>query len=254
MEKAVPIMAALYLLGVIIILVLNAGEILPSLGSIFVYAFAPHAAVGGFAGSTVALALRWGSARGVYSNEAGFGSAPSAHAAADVDHPIRQAMWGVFEVGVDTILVCTATALAVLTTGVWKMPGIDAGALGQAAFHTVFGVAGDYFVAICVLLFVITTITVVIFYDERQAEFLFKTPKAGVAWRFIAIATMIIVTFGMELTVVYQLNDFFNALFIIPNMVAVIWLVPQVVKLQDEFFHTPGKYYLADMEEKRAKK
>ncbi len=77
MEKAVPIMAALYLLGVIIILVLNAGEILPSLGSIFVYAFAPHAAVGGFAGSTVALALRWGSARGVYSNEAGFGSAPS---------------------------------------------------------------------------------------------------------------------------------------------------------------------------------
>ena len=254
MEKAVPIMAAIYLLGVIIILVCNAGEILPSLGSIFVYAFTPHAAVGGFAGSTVALALRWGSARGVYSNEAGFGSAPSAHAAADVDHPIRQAMWGVFEVGVDTILVCTATALSVLTTGVWKQPGVDAGALGQAAFHTVFGAAGDYFVAICVLLFVITTITVVIFYDERQAEFLFKTPKAGVAWRFIAIATMIIVTFGMELTVVYQLNDFVNALFIIPNMIAIIWLVPQVVKLQDEFFHTPGKYYLADMEAKRAKK
>ncbi|WP_425757309.1 alanine/glycine:cation symporter family protein [Ihubacter sp. rT4E-8] len=217
MEKAVPIMAAIYLLGVIIILVLNAGEILPSLGSIFVYAFTPHAA-------------------------------------ADVDHPIRQAMWGVFEVGADTILVCTATALSVLTTGVWKQPGVDAGVLGQAAFHTVFGAAGDYFVAICVLLFVITTITVVIFYDERQAEFLFKTPKAGVAWRFIAIATMIIVTFGMELTVVYQHNDFFNALFIIPNMIAIIWLVPQVVKLQDEFFHTPGKYYLADMEAKRAKK
>lgn len=254
MEKAVPVMAAIYLLGVLIILALNASEILPSLGSIFVYAFSPHAAVGGFAGSTIALALRWGSARGVYSNEAGFGSAPSAHAAAEVDHPIRQAVWGVFEVGVDTILVCTATSLAVLTTGVWKAPGVDPGALGQAAFHAVFGIAGDYFVAVCVLLFVITTITVVIFYDERQAEFLFKTPKAGVAWRFIAIATMIIVTFGMELTVMYQLSDFFNALFIIPNMIAIIWMVPQVVKLQKEYFNTPGRYYLADLDAKRAKK
>lgn len=254
MEKAVPIMACIYLLGVVVILALNAGAILPSLGSIFLYAFTPHAAVGGFAGSTIALALRWGSARGVYSNEAGFGSAPSAHAAADVDHPIRQAVWGVFEVGVDTILVCTATALAVLTTGVWTDPAVDSGALGQAAFHTVFGTAGDYFVALCVLLFVITTITVVIFYDERQAEFLFKTTKAGVVWRFISIATMIIVTFGIELTTVYQLSDFFNALFIIPNMIAVIWLVPQVVELQKEFFNTPGKYYLKDMEEKRLKK
>lgn len=254
MEKAVPIMATVYILGVLVILALNADNILPSIGSIFVYAFTPHAAVGGFAGSTVALALRWGAARGVYSNEAGFGSAPSAHATVEVDHPIRQAVWGVFEVGVDTLLVCTATALAVLVTDVWKDPAIDSGALGQAAFHQVFGVAGDYFVSICVLLFVITTITVVIFYDERQAEFLFKTPKAGVAWRFIAIATMVIVTFGMELTVMYQLTDFFTGLFIIPNMIAVIWLVPQVVQLQKEYFNTPGKYYLADKEEKLAKK
>lgn len=254
MEKAVPIMATVYILGVLVILALNADNILPSIGSIFVYAFTPHAAVGGFAGSTVALALRWGAARGVYSNEVGFGSAPSAHATAEVDHPIRQAVWGVFEVGVDTLLVCTATALAVLVTDVWKDPAIDSGALGQAAFHQVFGVAGDYFVSICVLLFVITTITVVIFYDERQAEFLFKTPKAGVAWRFIAIATMVIVTFGMELTVMYQLTDFFTGLFIIPNMIAVIWLVPQVVQLQKEYFNTPGKYYLADKEEKLAKK
>ncbi len=254
MEKAVPIMAAIYLLGVLIILVLNAGEILPALGSIVTSAFTGHAAIGGFTGSTIAMAIRWGAARGVYSNEAGFGSAPSAHAAADVDHPIRQAVWGVFEVAVDTIIVCTATALSVLVTGVWTDPAVEAGALGQAAFHTVFGVAGDYFVAICVLLFVITTITVVIFYDERQAEFLFKTTKAGVAWRFIAIATMIIVTFGMELTIMYQLMDFFSALFIIPNMIAVIFLVPQVVELQKEFFNTPGKYYLADVEAKKAAK
>lgn len=253
MEKIVPIMAAVYLLGVIIILFRNAGEILPSLASIFVYAFTPHAAVGGFAGSTIALALRWGGARGVYSNEAGFGSAPVAHCTSTADHPIRQAVWGVFEVVVDTLIVCTATALAVLTTGVWKDPSIDSGALGQAAFHTVFGAAGDYFVAICVLLFVLTTITVVIFYDEKQAEFLFKTTKAAVAWRVLSIVTMVVVTFGMDLVVMYQLTDFFVALFIIPNMIAVIWLVPQVVKLQKEYFNTPGKYYLADMEEKKAK-
>jgi len=143
--------------------------------------------------------------------------------------------------------------LAVLTTGVWKDPSIDSGALGQAAFHTVFGAAGDYFVAICVLLFVLTTITVVIFYDEKQAEFLFKTTKAAVAWRVLSIVTMVVVTFGMDLVVMYQLTDFFVALFIIPNMIAVIWLVPQVVKLQKEYFNTPGKYYLADMEEKKAK-
>ena len=254
MDLMVPVMAILYMVGAFVIIFMNADQILPSLGSIFVYAFTPHAAVGGFAGSTIALALRWGAARGVYSNEAGFGTAPNAHASATVDHPIRQAVWGVFEVGVDTLLVCTATALAVLVTDVWKDPAIDSGALGQAAFHQVFGVAGDYFVSICVLLFVITTITVVIFYDERQAEFLFKTPKAGVAWRFIAIATMVIVTFGMELTVMYQLTDFFTGLFIIPNMIAVIWLVPQVVQLQKEYFNTPGKYYLADKEEKLAKK
>lgn len=254
MEKIVPIMAVIYLAGVLIILCLNAGEIIPSITSIFVYAFTPHAAVGGFAGSTIAMAIRWGGARGVYSNEAGFGSAPVVHCTSNADHPIRQAVWGVFEVGIDTLLICTATALSVLTTGVWKNPDIDSGALGQAAFHTVFGTAGDYFVAICVLLFVITTITVVIFYDEKQAEFLFKTTKAAVAWRVLSLITMVVVTFGMELVVMYQLSDFFNALFIIPNMVAVIWLVPQVVKLQKEYFNTPGKYYLADMEEKKAKK
>lgn len=253
MEKVVPVMAAIYVVGIIIILFHNAGEIIPSISSIFVYAFAPHAAVGGFAGSTIAMALRWGGARGVYSNEAGFGSAPVAHCTSTADHPIRQAVWGVFEVVVDTLIVCTATALAILTTGVWKDPGIDSGALGQAAFHTVFGAAGDYFVAICVLLFVLTTITVVIFYDEKQAEFLFKTTKAAVAWRVLSIITMVIVTFGMDLVVMYQLTDFFVALFIIPNMIAVIWLIPEVAKLQKEYFNTPGMYYLADMEQKKAK-
>ena len=94
MDLMVPVMAILYMVGAFVIIFMNADQILPSLGSIFVYAFTPHAAVGGFAGSTIALALRWGAARGVYSNEAGFGTAPTAHASASVDHPIRQAVLG----------------------------------------------------------------------------------------------------------------------------------------------------------------
>lgn len=254
MEKAVPFMAVIYLLGVLIILIMNASAIPEALGSIFKYAFTPHAATGGFTGSTIALALRWGTARGVYSNEAGFGTAAIAHSASDVDHPIRQAVWGVFEVGVDTLLICTATALAVITTGVWKLEGVDSGALGQLAFGTVFGVAGEIFVTVCVLLFVMTTITVVIYYGEKNMQFVFKTEKAGFVWRLAIIAGMFFALFGIELTVAYQFVDFFGALKIIPNMLALMWLVPQVVELNKEYFHTPGKYYMADMDVKKAKK
>ncbi len=254
MEKAVPVMAVFYLAGVLIILIMNVGEIIPALGSIIKYAFTPHAAFGGFTGSTIALALRWGTARGVYSNEAGFGTAAIAHAASDVDHPVRQAMWGVFEVAVDTLFICTATALAVLTTGVWKQEGVEVGALGQAAFGTVFGSVGEIFVAICVLLFVVTTIIVVIYYGEKNMQFVFKTVKAGYVWRVVILAGMAFALFGIELTVAYQLTDFFGALKIIPNMLALIWLSPQIVELTKEYFNTPGKYYLADMAEKEAKK
>ena len=93
-------------------------------------------------------------------NEAGFGTAPVAHASADVDHPIRQSFWGVFEVTVDTLIVCSITALAILSSGVWTWEGVNSGALAQAAFGTVFGAAGNYFVAICVFLFVLSTIVV----------------------------------------------------------------------------------------------
>ena len=254
MELTVPFMAALYVLGVFAILCMNAQNIIPSFVSIFTYALKPYAAVGGFAGSTVAMTIRWGCARGVYSNEAGFGSAPTAHCTAEVDHPIRQAMWGVFEVIVDTLVICTATALAVLSTGVWKETGYDSGALAQAAFHNSFGVLGDYFVAISVTLFVITTVTMLIFYAERQAEWLFHSTKAAFVIRIVALILMLITTFGMELTAIIQLTDFFSVLFIIPNMLAVILLVSQVAELQKEFFNTPGKYYLADVAEKEARK
>ena len=249
----VPVMAVLYLVGAFVIIFMNAGQILPALGSIFVYAFTPHAAIGGFAGSTIALALRWGAARGVYSNEAGFGTAPTAHATASVDHPIRQACWGVFEVTVDTLIVCTVTALVTLTTGMWTTTEYGTGAIIQAAFHNAFGTFGDYFVAISVFLFVFSTLIACCLYGWKQAEYMFGLKFAKI-WRFIYPLFMVIAASGLDLTMMYMVTDGFLAAIMTPNMIGLIIMVPQVAALQKEYFNTPGKYYLADKEAKKAKK
>ena len=249
----VPVMAVVYMAGALVIIIANIGNLVPAIASIFVYAFTPHAAVGGFAGSTIALALRWGAARGVYSNEAGFGTAPIAHATASVDHPIRQAVWGVFEVTVDTLLVCTMTALMTLCTGMWTTTEYQTGAIAQAAFHNQFGVFGDYFVAISVFLFVFSTLVAATFYGYRQAEFLFGM-KFGKVWRYVYPLFMMVATSGLDLTMMYMVTDGFLALIMIPNMIGCVILCGQVAELQKEYFNTPGKYYLADVEAKKAKK
>ena len=250
----VPFMASLYLVGALIIIIMHIENLPGAFGSIFQYAFAPKSAFGGFAGSTIALALRWGAARGVYSNEAGLGTAPMAHSTATTDHPIRQAMWGVFEVTVDTLIVCTCTGLAILTSGVWSAPGAseNTGALAQSAFTTVFGSAGNIFVAICVFLFVLSTIIVVVFYGERQAEFLFGL-KFSKIWRWVYLAATVVGGLGINIATLYALTDFFLGMIIFPNMIAVIVLAPKVKEKMDEFFNTPGKYYLADKEAKKNK-
>ena len=250
LDYMVPIMAVVYMVGAFIVIFANIGNLIPSIVSVFVYAFTPHAAVGGFAGSTIALALRWGAARGVYSNEAGFGTAPAAHSSADVDHPIRQACWGVFEVAVDTLIVCTTTALAVLTSGVWTSAKYESGALAQAAFNSVFGSFGDYFVAICVFLFVFSTIIACVYYGQRQAEFLFGI-KFSLWWRWVYVVFMIVATTGIDLTMMYMITDGFLAAIMIPNMIGCVLLAGQVAELQREYFSTPGKYYLADIETKK---
>ena len=249
----VPVMAILYMAGALVIIIMNASQILPALGSIFVYAFTPHAAIGGFAGSTIALALRWGAARGVYSNEAGFGTAPTAHATASVDHPIRQACWGVFEVTVDTLIVCTVTALLTLTTGMWTTTEYDTGAIAQAAFHNAFGTFGDYFVVVSVFLSVFATLIACCMFGWKQAEYLFGL-KFSKIWRYVYPLFMIIAASGLDLTMMYMVTDGFLAAIMTPNMIGLIIMVPQVAKLQKEYFNTPGKYYLADKEAKKAKK
>ena len=251
-DKMVPFMAGIYIIAAFGILIINAGHIPGVLKSIFVGAFSGHAATGAFAGATIKLALRWGAARGVYSNEAGMGTAPIAHSTATVDHPVRQGLWAIFEVVVDTLIVCSVTALTVLVSGTWKyVDSSNAAGLPSMAFRAVYGSAGDVLVTVCVVLFVLSTIIVIAFYGEKQAEFLFGS-KFSRYWKYIYVVAILGGLYP-NLGVLFDITDVFLALIIIPNMIAVIALAPKVRRLTKEYFNTPGKYYLADVAAKKQK-
>ncbi len=251
-DKLVPIMATVYFVGAIIIIIMHANKIPSAIVSVFACAFTGKAAVGGFAGATVSAAIRWGLARGLYSNEAGFGTGPIGHAAATTDHPCRQGLWGIFEVTVDTLIVCMTTALVILTTDVYTQEGIEQGALAQAAFKESFGGFGTWFVGFSVFLFVLSTIISCTFYGQRQAEFLFGT-KFGKIWIWVYILASILGGFGFKLDVLLSITDGLLGIIIIPNMISLFFLAPQLRAATQEFFNTPGKYYLADIEAKAKK-
>lgn len=249
-EKMVPIMASIYILASLAIVILHISQVPAILALIFKYAFTPAAATGGFAGSTVALAIRWGFARGVYSNEAGVGTAPIAHATAVADHPARQALMGIVEIFFDTIVICTCTAFVVLSTGVWQSPeaASSAGAdITTHAFTSVFGSVGGYIVTLSLVMFVFSTLVVLIWYGEKQAEYLFNR-KVAFAYRCICI---ILIPLGAIGTAQYMWNflDLSLAFCVIPNVIAVVLLHKDIVATTKEFFETPGKYYLKDKEE-----
>lgn len=241
-EKMVPFMALLYLIGATVIVILNIGNLPRVIGLIFKNAFTPAAAAGGFAGAGVAQAMRWGIARGSYSNEAGMGTAPMAHCTAITDHPVRQAMWGIFEVVVDTLLVCTMTALVVLTTGLYEtVPASKAASIPALAFQGLFGKAlGGGIVTISILLFVLSTIIVVVFYGEKQAEFLFGT-KFSKVMRFVYLLAIFLGAYG-GIEFLYNFLDILLATIIIPNMAGLILMRKEVRELKDDFFSNP-KYY-----------
>lgn len=241
-EKLVPIMALTYLLGGVIIILVNITELPGAFALIFKHAFTPIAATGGIAGATLAQALRWGTARGVYSNEAGMGTAPIAHAAAVTDHPVRQAMWGLFEIVVDTIIVCTITALVILVSGVYKtVPTELAASMPSVAFQQLMGdTLGGVVVTICILLFVLSTIIVITYYGKTQAEFLFGTKFSNVMVVVYLISIVLGVYGGIEF--LYNFLDILLATIIIPNMIGLLMLSGEVKDLKDEFFSNP-KYY-----------
>jgi AGCS family alanine or glycine:cation symporter len=234
-ERLVPFMAVLYFLAALVIVFINIMKLPGVVGLIFRHAFTPLAATGGFAGSALAATLRWGVARGCYSNEAGMGTASIAHAAAVTDHPARQALWGVFEVIVDTIIVCTTTAFVVLVTDVWRqVPADQAASMPAKAFQLYLGQnLGGGAVTISLFLFVISTIIVVIYYGEKQAEYLFGTTFSKVM-RFIYLAA-ILAGSVMDLEFLYQFLDIFLATLVIPNVIGVVLMSGRVKKIKDEF-------------------
>lgn len=237
-EKLVPFMAIAYFLIALIVVLFSFENIPATFSLIFKGAFNPTAAAGGFAGSVVSATIRTGAARGAYSNEAGMGTSTIAHSAAVTDYPARQALWGVFEVIVDTLCICTITALLVLTTGTWSGVGADkAAAMPSMAIQSVLGTKfGGGFLTICMLMFVLSTLIVIIFYGEKQAEYLFglKTSK------IVRVIYLCFIMIGAlcKLDNIVVLLDSALACVIAINMIGVIKLRKEVKEESDKFFES----------------
>ena len=252
-DKLVPIMVIIYLGGALIVLAVNATALPGVFGLIFQSAFTPVAAAGGFAGAGVAAAIRQGMARGTYSTEAGMGSAATGHAAATTDHPCRQGFWGIFEVMVSGLVICTMSGLVVMCTDMWTQVSSDmAGTMPSLAFQTVFGTGiGAAVVAISLLCFVVSTMIVQVFYGEKYAEFLFGL-RASRAAKFIYLCSIFLGAI-LKLDTIYIFLDLILGIMIFPQAISLIWMSGQVTKLKNEFFTDP-RYYLKDIAEKRQRK
>jgi AGCS family alanine or glycine:cation symporter len=230
----VPFMAIVYLGGGLVILVMHADRLPAALSLVFDGAFTGTAATGGFAGSTVMLALRYGIARGLFSNEAGLGSAPMVHAAAQTDHPVRQGLYGIFEVFVDTILICTMTGLVILVTDTWTS-GATGAALSAKAFETGLpGTWGHVIVTVGVLLFSYSTLIGWSFYGETGIVYLLGA-RAAVPYRILWLVFIYLGAIG-QLHVVWDVADTLNGLMALPNLAALLLSIPLLLRLQREFF------------------
>ena len=237
-EVLVPFMALGYLLGGLVILITHAAELPRALGLVFDGAFGGTAAAGGFAGATVAQALRYGIARGLFSNEAGLGSAPMVHAAAQTDHPVRQGLYGIFEVFVDTILICTTTGLVILVTGVWSA-GVTGAELSTRAFESGLpGTWGDVVVTSGLLLFSFSTLIGWSYYGETGVVYLFGA-RAAVPYRLAWLLFIYLGAVG-SLQLVWEIADTLNGLMAFPNLVAVLGSLPLLLRLQRDFFRADG--------------
>ncbi|MFP4561143.1 MAG: alanine/glycine:cation symporter family protein [Thiohalorhabdus sp.] len=232
-EALVPVMGFVYVFGALTILAFNFTDIPQGLARIFTDAFTGTAAVGGFAGAGVMAAIQFGVARGLFSNEAGLGSAPMAHAAARTDDPVRQGMVGMLGTFIDTIVVCTMTALVIVTTGVWDSGETGAG-LTTTAFSQGLPGPGDFVVAFGLVVFAFTTTLTWAFYGERCLEFL-----AGVkplkAFRLIWVVGILMGAMA-SLDLIWNLADITMALMALPNLVALVLLSPVVFRISREYF------------------
>ena len=235
--KLVPFMAIAYLLAGLVVLAINSAEIPAAFGLIFTHAFTPVAATGGFAGAAVWAAIRFGVARGVFSNEAGLGSAPIAHAAAQTKGPINQGLVAMLGTFIDTLIVCSITGLAIITSGVWTS-GETGASLTSAAFESTIPGLGGHIVTIALAIFAFTTMLGWSFYGEKCVEYLLGV-RSIMPFRVLwCLAVPLGAT--ADLGFIWLLADTLNALMAVPNLIALILLSPVVFKLTREFFASNG--------------
>lgn len=242
-EKIVPFMVVFYIVGALVIVCFNFRNIIPSFGAIFRFAFGVPAIAGGAAGIVVKEVVTWGFKRGVFSNEAGLGSSVMVHSASNVKEPVRQGMWGIFEVFADTIIICTLTAMVILTSGLVDLStgrmltnALDSVLVSEAFKQsftqiggTGFGAFGGAFIAIAILFFAFSTVLGWSYYGTKAWEYLFGT-KSTIIYKIIFVL-MITCGAAMSLDLAWNISDTFNGLMMIPNLIGVLSLSGLVMKI-----------------------
>ena len=235
-EKLVPIMSIVYIISCLVVICMNIGE----LGNVFVLifkgAFNPSAVVGGVSGFTLIQCITWGVKRGVFSNEAGLGSAPIAHAATSEKNPVKQGLYGIFEVFMDTIVICSLTGITLLISGIELNYGTSGTtALNAHAFGTVFGdQIGSLIIAIAIALFALSTLLSWGLYGTRCCEYIFGS-KSNKIYQVVFVG-VVIVGATMKLDLAWAIADTLNGLMALPNLIGIIGLSGVVVTLTKEYF------------------
>ena len=233
-ELIVPIMAAFYIVGSLIVIFANVTAIPAAFHDIIVGAFKPAAVAGGAMGATLKLAVQKGVARGLFSNEAGMGSTPHAHAVAKVNHPVEQGFVAMIGVFIDTFVILNLTAFVIITTGS-RTTGLTGAQLSQYAFSTLYGKFGEIFIAICMLFFAFSTIIGWYFFGEANIRYLFGAK----AVKIYSIIVCICVALGslQEVDLVWNMADCFNSMMVIPNAIALVALSGLVKKTHDDYYN-----------------
>ncbi|MBO4425816.1 MAG: alanine:cation symporter family protein [Clostridiales bacterium] len=238
-EKVVPFMAVAYILGALVLVIIHIPAIPAAFAAIFKFAFGIKPVAGAAAGIVIKDVITQGCKRGVFSNEAGLGSSVMVHSNSDVKEPVKQGMWGIFEVFADTSVVCTMTALVVLTSGFIDLDtglakeGVEDATLVAKAFSSVFGKGGEYFIAVAILLFAFTTVLGWSHYGSKAVEYLMGT-KAAKVYKVLFVL-MIVAGALMESSLAWDISDTFNGFMMIPNLIGVIALFPLVKKITDNY-------------------
>ena len=238
-EKIVPFMAGIYIVGALVIMFMNIDTLGAIFTSIFKYAFTARAGIGG----AIGIAIKMGFKRGIFSNEAGLGSSVMVHSASNVKEPVAQGMWGIFEVFFDTIIICTMTAVVVLSSGIIDLgtglvneayATLDSGSFVSQAFTNAFGTLGGKFVAIAVLFFAFSTVLGWSYYGTRSWSYLFGE-KSAVAYKIVFVGIVFVSSVLTDVSVPWNISDTFNGLMMVPNLIGVVALCPIVMKLTKNY-------------------